>query len=208
MVHALLCDCRLLGCALLHLAKEFGDSNQHALQLVVNLRALGHNIIHHNAICRSVVERLLQDSKVLLIDSHRLVRQNVNASIHSRLDISRLFAIVTRQDYNITLLLLNHLLQEILARIELLVPRRGTLRALVVNLHAVEVHLRIIALGSIYVNRRIHLIVHIHLHQRSVEMARIEREKFNLALRTVECSLLGSLGATHHRQSSYRRHKN
>ena len=208
VMNALLCDGRILGRTLLHLTKQFGHSNQHALQLVVYLRALGHNIIDHHALLRCLAQCLLQHLKILLVDSHRLVRQNVNTGIYGRLNVTRLLAIVTRQHDNVTLLLLNHLLKEVVARVELLVPRCGALRALVVNLHAVEVHLRIIALGSIDVNRRVHLIVHIHLHQRSVEVTRVERQEFHLALCTVKCAPFGSLSTARHCQSSNGCHKN
>ena len=117
VVNTLLCDGGLLGCTLLHLAKELRHSNQHALQLVVNLRALGHNIIYHNALLGGLTQSLLQHLEILLIDSHWLVRQNVNTSIYGRLNVTCLLAIVTRQHDNVTLLLLNHLLEEIGTRI-------------------------------------------------------------------------------------------
>ena len=73
VVNTLLCDGGILGRTLLHLTKEFRHSNQHALQLVVNLRALGHNIIYHHTLLGSLAQSLFQHLEILLVDSHRLV---------------------------------------------------------------------------------------------------------------------------------------
>ena len=202
VVDALLGDSRLFGRTLLHLTKEFGHSDQNTLQLVVDFATLGHNIINHNTFCSSLIQSLLQHCKTLGIDSHRLIRQHVNTRINGRLDVCSLLAVVTCQNYHISLFLLNHLFEEIVARIEVFVPLCRILLTLVVDIYAVEMHLHIITLGSIDINFGRHLVVHIHLHQCSVKMTRVESHQRHLAFGAIEtlfCFRL--LGTTSHKQS-------
>ena len=208
VVYALLGDGRILGRTLLHLAKEVFIGNQHTLKFVVDLRALGHNIVDHRALRGSLLKRLLQHCKLLLVDSHRLIRQHVNTCIHGGLYVARLLAVITRQDHYVALTLGDHLLQKIVARVEHFVPRCGTLRALVVDLNAVQVHLCIVTLGGIDMNRGIYLVVHIHLHQRSVEVTRVEREEFHLARGAVKALARRRICAATTKSQSHSSHKN
>ena len=209
VVNTLLGDGRLLGRTLLHLTEEFRHSHQHTLQLVVNLTALGHNIVDHHATLRCRIESLLKHLETLAVDSHRLVCQHIDTSIHRRLHISCLLAVVTRQNEHITSALLNHSLQVVIARIEVFNPRCGALGARVVTLDAVEVHLNIGTLGSIDMHRGVNLVVHIHLHQRRVEVTRVERQQLDLILSAAELAELQLL-TTHQsdRSNSQNRRKN
>ncbi len=126
---------RIICRTLLLLAEHFRVLYQFSLQPRRNLRALGHNIINQNIIFLCDFKGLFQILQPFRIDTHRLICQNIQPRLHTRLDILGLFPVITADNNHIPRPFFHHPLEEIAAPVNLCLPARRIIASIIKSVY-------------------------------------------------------------------------
>jgi hypothetical protein len=136
---------------------------------------LGHDVVEQRAAFLRECERLLQLRQVGWRDDHGLVGQHIQPGLDGAQDVLSLVRVVARENDDVAALLLQHAFEIVRPRVELGAPVRRLVLALVEALDALQMFEHVITARCVDMHQRVDAFVHELLHQRGVEVARIER---------------------------------
>ena len=168
---------RLRRCALFQSAEDVAHPGQLPLENGRDLAALGHDVVQQDLAVGGRLKGLPQPVKVHGIDGHGLVGQDIETGGDGAVDVLRLAGVVAGNDHHVAGLVGHHAFEEVLARIDFLLPMRGLVGAGVEALDALEVVLKVRTFQARDPHQRADLGIHELLHQAGVEVPGVQGDQ-------------------------------
>ena len=140
-----------------------------------------HNIVQQDTFPASNIETFLEQTEILAVYGHRLIRQNMNTGHKCLFDILSLLPIVSGCNHYIPLLFRKHLFQEIRPQINNFFPFGRRVSPCIIAIDLIQMFLHIVPFRSIHIYFVRHLLIRVLLYKSCMEMTGIERNQLYLS---------------------------